>query len=347
MPFSTQQLIQQSIDRALARTTGRIGSPKTQSPRVTRTVRPTPRPTAPPTPQQVRQVASQPRPVKIAPEVPVIQESQFGNEAQRLINAGELSVLHNQARADLRAQPIVQKGIVNEAVRASLGGAAIRSSGGVVSPPTLPSPLQQAISAAPGTFGLQGAPPSIQTQEGASALAQGVQDRVTQAPQETRQQATSQAREPISGTVGTGNTLDRQLLNLAATDPERLRERARFINQSQDRGAQVDVGVALTAESMARGHFPDIMSDAVASRLSALYGYDSMEEMMADLGYIPNPDAPGTWLRQEPVSPGQFGTTGFGGSGSGGGGSGGFIPGTVPRATRGGGFSLGLTNWRI
>jgi hypothetical protein len=151
--------------------------------------------------------------------------------------------------------------------------------------------------------------------------------------------------------VGAGGTLDQQLLNLAATDPERLRERARFINMSRDRGAQIDVGVALTAEAMGRGQFPDVMTDAVASRLAELYGYESLEEMMADLGYIPNPDAPGTWLRREAVAPGTFGTSGFGTSGFGGGGVGGgqptFIQGAVPRATRGGGFSLGLTNWRI
>jgi len=104
------------------------------------------------------------------------------------------------------------------------------------------------------------------------------------------------------------------------------------------------MGAALVMNAIGTGDISklDVISDATASYLIGPLGYGSIPELMRDLGFIPNPDAPGTWLRGEVVQPG--GTSTGGGGGNGGGFS--FIPSTISDG-RGGRSAMGLVNWRI
>jgi len=122
----------------------------------------------------------------------------------------------------------------------------------------------------------------------------------------------------------------------------RLQERARFVGASMRQQAQM--GAVLVMNAIGTGDISklDVISDATASYLIGPLGYGSIPELMRDLGFIPNPDAPGTWLRGEVVQPGGTGTGG--GGGNGGGFS--FIPSTISDG-RGGRSAMGLVNWRI
>jgi len=120
----------------------------------------------------------------------------------------------------------------------------------------------------------------------------------------------------------------------------RLQERLRVIGATPRQQAQG--GAMAFLDGLGRGVLPDVMTDAVASYVIGPLGYGSIEELMRDLGFIPNPDAPGTWLRGEAVTIPSGG--GFGGGGGGGGSF--FIPSSID-GSRGGRSAMGLVNWRI
>src|SRR3972149_1804190 len=122
----------------------------------------------------------------------------------------------------------------------------------------------------------------------------------------------------------------------------RLQERLRVIGATPRQQAQG--GAMAFLDGLGPGVLPDVMTDAVASYVIGPLGYGSIEELMRDLGFIPNPDAPGTWLRGEVVQPGGTGTGGGNGGGPGGGFS--FIPSSID-GSRGGRSAMGLVNWRI
>ena len=190
---------------------------------------------------------------------------------------------------------------------------------------------------------------------GRAALGQGAQPRTAQIPINTPESlGLYQGRPRLGGVGGQAiqgpSALDVFLGRQArATTPEeltaavpRLQERLRVIGATPRQQAQG--GAMAFMDGLGRGVLPDVMTDAVASYVIGPLGYGSIEELMRDLGFIPNPDAPGTWLRGEVVQPGGTGTGGGDGGGNGGGFS--FIPSTIGES-RGGRSAMGLVNWRI
>ena len=190
---------------------------------------------------------------------------------------------------------------------------------------------------------------------GRAALGQGAQPRTAQIPINTPESlGLYQGRPRLGGAEGRAiqgpSALDvflqRQVrstsLGELTSAVPRLQERARFAGASMRQQAQM--GAALVMNAIGTGDISklDVISDATASYLIGPLGYGSIPELMRDLGFIPNPDAPGTWLRGEVVQPG--GTSTGGGGGNGGGFS--FIPSTISDG-RGGRSAMGLVNWRI
>ena len=327
-----------------SRAAKRVSSTFGQSPRTTRTTRPTSTPTTI-TPQQVRRVVSPQRRVPVsgpapAPTTGPLVQQGIVNEATRAARAGSLFSGGPQstfgpppAPFDLGAPLVSFTGAPGRQV-APLQTPVVSFTGANAQQAPAPaqqlSPLQQAIANLPPgqpSFGLQGAPAPIRTQEGAAAFGQGIQQRLDsaqlQAPSPSPVDATS-ANVNFDPNGGGGAAFpNAQNLFLAWRDPSTF-----------DRPP-----IMFDEDFLAMN--PDLR-DAMAQIENV-----TITEFMLAMGYAP---VPGTdkWIRLSLTTvPGT-------GSGTSGTGTRSFSQ-TVRSAARGGDTqpvprgrtSMGLTNWSI
>jgi hypothetical protein len=82
---------------------------------------------------------------------------------------------------------------------------------------------------------------------------------------------------------------------------------------------QVTDAARWTGQAVSQGQWPNIMTERVADELNWRgLGYASAAEWMADMGYIPDPNNPGLWIRTDPGAPEIVNASGGSGAGDGG-----------------------------
>ena len=250
------------------------------------------------------------------PAPPPIVPNDFGHEAQRLMNAGQLSAPTQE--------PLVRLTGATTPGPAFLGpGAAQAARFQGITPSTI-IPKVQIVQPQPPPRSLGEAlalnqPGPLRFFAGGSLAAEARPQQAT-IPQ---QQTAVPQQQAVSTAVGGGFAGD--------VDPEAMRQFA-------------GVGGVKTFEAIEAGNAPAWITPAQVQSWIDIFGFEgSVDDIALSLGYRFNADT-GLWERLDPI---QYPTTStYGGRPVS---SGVYAaPGTFPRATRGGGYSaLGLTNWTI